>query len=141
MFLDAHARTTGVIDRVLADEVGMRLGDYRVLSHLMEADGELRMNRLAEQCLLSPSGLTRRFDALARRGWVARSACVKDGRGVMAVLTEEGRRVFEAARPTHSAMVQQLFVAPLTPHQLATLTRALEVIAANEHHGGQTPSS
>ena len=43
-------------------------------------------------------------------GLVARDACLSDGRGVEAVLTEQGLAALESAAPTHVAGVRQFLV-------------------------------
>ncbi len=81
----------------------------------------LRMAELAEAVLLTRSGLTRLVDRLERRGFVERRKCPSDARGFLAVITEEGLRRFEAARPTHLAGVRRLFLDPLGPDELERL--------------------
>ena len=44
------------------------------------------------------------------RGLVARDACLSDGRGVEAVLTEQGRAALANAAPTHVAGVRRFLV-------------------------------
>ena len=56
----------------------------------------------------SPGDAHRQPDGGA--GLVARDACVSDGRGVEAVLTEQGRAALEEAAPTHVAGVRQFLV-------------------------------
>jgi DNA-binding MarR family transcriptional regulator len=101
-FLMAHARVTARLDADLVAECDMTLAEFEVLDHLAEAeDHRLRMNELADRARLSPSGLTRRFDALVRRGWTARDRCDQDRRGVLARLTPEGLEQVDRARPVH----------------------------------------
>ena len=61
------------------------------------------MNELAERVRLSPSGLTRRFDTLVRRGWVTREPCDDDRRGINARLTPDGLAKHAAAAVVHDA--------------------------------------
>ena len=56
----------------------------------------MRRVDLAEQVLLTPSGVTRLLDGLERAGFVDRGACESDRRVVYAVLTDVGPA--EAAR-------------------------------------------
>ncbi len=81
----------------------------------------LRMSELAEAVLLTRSGLTRLVDRLERRGLVERRKCPSDARGFLAVLTDEGLRRFEEARPTHLAGVRRLFLDLLEPEELERL--------------------
>ncbi len=50
----------------------------------------MRRVDLAEQVLLTASGITRLLDGLERSGYVVRGACDSDRRVVYAVLTDEG---------------------------------------------------
>jgi DNA-binding MarR family transcriptional regulator len=128
--LMANGRVTARIDADLVAESDMTLAEYEVLHHLAQAEEDrLRMNELADRARLSPSGLTRRFDSLVRRGWVARERCDDDRRGVFARLTAEGRSRLEVARPVHDASVQQYFFAELSASDLACMNRVMEKIA------------
>jgi DNA-binding MarR family transcriptional regulator len=109
----------------------MSLAEYEVLVALSEAsERQLRMTDLAALLHLSPSGLTRRLDALAKKGWVTRERCPSDRRGTFAVLTEEGFAQLEAAAPTHVRGVRDHLIDRLSPRQLANLAGALGPIAS-----------
>jgi DNA-binding MarR family transcriptional regulator len=126
-FLSAHDRVLARLDGDLAAECDMTLAEYEVLSHLAEApDRRLRMNELADLARLSPSGLTRRFDALARRGWVTRERCDDDRRGVVAKLTEEGLEQQKAAAPVHLRGARTYFLDELDGEQIAALASMME---------------
>ena len=75
------------------------------------------MAQLAQAVLVTRSGLTRLVDRLERRGLVERRKCATDARGFLAVVTDEGLRRFEEARPTHLAGVRRLFLDLLEPHE------------------------
>ncbi len=129
-FLSAHDRVLARLDGDLAAECGMTLAEYEVLLHLAEApDQRLRMNELAELARLSPSGLTRRFDALVRRGWVARERCEDDRRGVVAQLTAEGYERQKAAAPVHLRGTRAYFLDQLDDDQLSALGSMMERVA------------
>lgn len=110
-FLLAHDRVTARVDTELSESCDLSLAEYEVLLRLFEADRhQLRMNELADQARLSPSGLTRRFDILANRGWVARERCDDDRRGVVATLTKEGVKKVKVATPVHdNAWILSMF--------------------------------
>lgn len=93
---------------------GINMGDYEVLVFLSEADdNRMRMCDLASALRLSPSGLTRRLDGMAKAGWVDRASCSSDRRVMYAHLTESGRAKMEAAAPDHVASVRRHFIEPL----------------------------
>jgi DNA-binding MarR family transcriptional regulator len=81
----------------------------------------LRMTALAEEVLMSPSGLTRVVDQLERDGLVARERRADDARSLDAVLTPEGRKRLRAANETHLKRVRELLLDRLSDEQLAQL--------------------
>ena len=81
---------------------------------------------LADAVLLSRSGLTRLIDRLEREGLVEREACLTDGRGLYAVLTDAGYERLRAASGTHLRGVQRHFISRLGARDLKTLQRMLD---------------
>jgi DNA-binding MarR family transcriptional regulator len=128
--------TTGVLatlDNELQAAHGLSLGEYEVLVRLSEApDQSLRMTDLAGALHLSPSGMTRRIDALVKTGMVERRQCPTDRRGSNAVLTAEGLKRLRAAAPTHVEGVRRHFVDRLSERQLANLATALANVAVDD---------
>ncbi len=121
-FLRAHAQLTRTLEAELLAAHELPLPSYDVLLHLAEAPGRrLRMTELAEQVLLSRSGLTRLVDRLERDGLVERAACPNDARGTHAVLTDAGLARLRAAAPTHLAGVSRHVLDRLTPAEVAQL--------------------
>ena len=120
--LEAHSRVVGDLDTELVGLHGLPLTSYEVLMYLTDAPGErLRMGELADRLLLSRSGITRLVDRLVRQGLIARERCSDDGRGFYALLTDSGREVIAAARPTHLAGVHRHFLDRLTPEDVDAL--------------------
>lgn len=129
--LRAHSTLIAQLDAELERSHGLTLGDYDVLVQLSKApDRMLRMSELADVVLLTRSGLTRLVDRLERRGLVERRKCPSDARGLLAVLTDEGLRRFEEARPAHLEGVRRLFLDLLEPDDLDCLARVWKRIAA-----------
>ena len=99
------------LDRDLREQHRISLPEYEILVRLAEADGNrLRMAMLADSVSHSRSRVTHTVGRMEAAGLVARDACVSDGRGVEAVLTEQGRSALENAAPTHVAGVRQFLV-------------------------------
>ena len=72
-FLRAHARVTRRLDEDLRANHGMSLAEYDALFQLSQApERRLRMSKLADQVLLSRSGVTRLIDRLVENGSVER---------------------------------------------------------------------
>jgi DNA-binding MarR family transcriptional regulator len=127
--LRSHAALVRELDRELEAAHGLPLNEYEVLFLLARApDGRLRMSELADQVLLSQSGLTRLADRLERAGFVVRVRCAEDRRGLFAQITDEGRSRFANARQTHLEGVQRLFLSRLQPAQLDALALAWEAV-------------
>lgn len=132
-FLLANRRVTSRLDADLGSECEMSFAEYEVLAHLAEApDQRLRMNELAELARLSPSGLTRRFDALVRRGWATRERCDDDRRGVMASLTSAGKTQVEAAKPVHDRGAKSYFFDLLEPEDVDLLSEMMVRVAVDD---------
>lgn len=128
-FLLAHGRVLARLDADLVRECDMTLAEYEVLIHLAEApDHRRRMNELADLARLSPSGLTRRFDALVRRGWVTRERCDDDRRGVLAQLTGVGLERVRAAEPVHAAGARDALLDALDPASVELLATMMEQV-------------
>jgi DNA-binding MarR family transcriptional regulator len=109
--LRVHSSLTRELDAELREAHGLPLSSYEVLLRLATApDGAMRMSVLADSVLLSRSGLTRLVDRLERDGLVERRECEEDARGLLAIITDEGRELFGRARGTHLAGVRRLFL-------------------------------
>jgi DNA-binding MarR family transcriptional regulator len=95
---------------------------YEVLIALALAPRRrLRMTELAEQVLMSPSGLTRVVDQLQREGLVEREKREDDGRSFDTVLTPAGRTRLRAANESHLQQVRDLFLDRLSDDELKQL--------------------
>ena len=124
--LRAHAALTRELNAGLLTDHGLSITDYQCLLTLAHSeDGAMRRVDLAEQLLLTPSGVTRLLDGLERDGWVTKGSCSTDARVSYAVLTEEGRERLELAGRSHVAQVRDLFEDRLSPAELETLVELL----------------
>jgi len=123
LILELQAEQEGA----LVDAHGITEGEYGVLAMLSEAeDHRLRMCDLAGLLKLSPSGLTRRVDGLAKQGFVTREASSCDRRSMYAVLTDVGLAKLEAAAPTHVRAVRRSLIDHLTPDEVRALGDMLD---------------
>ena len=128
-FLRTHAELFKALDAELDAAHRLPLTTYEVLVALLHAPGRrLRMAELASQMLLSRSGVTRLVDRLERDGLLRREECADDGRGLFAVLTEDGQQVLSTARPTHLSGVRRRFLDRLTEDDQRTLARIWDLI-------------
>ena len=105
-----HASVTRTISAQLVAEHGLTINDYEALLHLAKAeDGRMRRVDLAEQLILTASGVTRLLDGLEAGGLVERASCASDRRVAYAVLTESGRTKLREASKSHIADVREFF--------------------------------
>ena len=110
------------LDRELTRATGIPHAYYEILVQLSETpDRQMRMSELADRCLSSRSRLSHAVSRLEERGWVRRQVCAEDGRGQLAVLTDEGFAALEAAAPIHVEGVRTHLFDQLTPEQVAAM--------------------
>jgi DNA-binding MarR family transcriptional regulator len=133
-FLRAHALLVRELDCELEEAHGLPLVSYDLLVRLEKApDHKMRMRELADQLMLSRSGLTRLVDRLVRDELIRRSTCSADARGAYAVLTPKGKRALQAARPLHLDGVRRRFLDHFEEQELAQLTQVWERLTAGEN--------
>jgi DNA-binding MarR family transcriptional regulator len=117
----AYAAATKRLNAQLFAEHGLTINDYEVLIRLARApDRRMRRVDLAEQVLLTPSGITRLLDGLERTGAVERASCDSDRRVVYAVLTDTGLAKLLEARETHLSQIDEHFGQRLDGDDLTT---------------------
>ena len=125
-FLRAHAAVIDRIERDLAEEGLMPLSWYDVLLALYEAPGrKLRMHELASAILVTRGGLTRLVARIEKAGLLRREPDPADGRGLYAVLTEEGLEALRRTWPTYARGIADHFGKHLTDEEVEVLDRAL----------------
>jgi DNA-binding MarR family transcriptional regulator len=132
--LRAHAATTRKLNAQLLADHDLTLSDFEVLLRLARApDRRMRRVDLAQQVLLTASGVTRLLDGLERTGLVARDSCDTDRRVVYAVLTDAGVAKIREASASHFAQVDEMFSGRFDQtelQQLASLLSRLDTAEA-----------
>ncbi|WP_232221870.1 MULTISPECIES: MarR family winged helix-turn-helix transcriptional regulator [unclassified Nocardioides] len=123
--------TTLLLDRIDEDlrrDHGLSAVEYEILVRLSEADGQLRMARLAASLAHSRSRVTHTVKRMEAAGLVRRAGSPDDGRGVVCLLTDDGYDVLRAAAPSHVETVRQSLV-DLVPHEdLMALGRVMDAV-------------
>ena len=120
--LRVHATVFRELDRRLWADHGFGVDAYGVLITLVGAPGgTLTIGELGEQRNLSPSGVSRSVDRLAKVGLIERSANPADGRSLLVGLTPEGLARLRAAQVTHHAVVRELLLDRLDDADLRCL--------------------
>lgn len=136
-FLTASRLLFDRIERQLQHDAGLPHAYYEILVRLSEAPGRsLRMSQLASSSLSSRSRLSHAVARLEESGWVRRSPCPSDRRGLIAELTDEGWARLEAAAPGHVEEVRSSLFDHLTVEQLAALREISDALTA---HLADTP--
>lgn len=119
-------------------EHGLTLRDYEALLRLGRAeDGRMRRVDLAENLMLTASGVTRLLDGLESAGYVERASCDTDRRVVYAVITELGREKLESASESHLAEVRAIFEERFGPAELEQLAELLKRLPGAENAVGE----
>lgn len=137
-FLMAHARVSRRLDDELRADHDLSLAEYDALLTIAQApDRRIRMRQLADQVILSKSGVTRLIDRLVVDGLVERSACETDARGAEAVLTPTGLDRLRAASQTHLRGIERHFIEAVDAGDLPVLERALTSLAERAGPGGE----
>jgi DNA-binding MarR family transcriptional regulator len=117
------------LDAQLQRDAGISHAAYVVLAMLSESPGRSRrMSDLARRANQSQSRLSHTVARLEERGWVRRERSAEDGRGHVAVLTEDGWDVVRSVAPGHVDAVREAMFGSLTPEQTQALGDALEAI-------------
>ena len=140
-FLLAHARVTRRLDEELRAEHDVSFAEYDALLTIAQAPGRrIRMGQLADEVLLSKSGVTRLVDRLVGDGLVERSACMADARGAEAVLTEVGLTRLREASRTHLRGISEHFLAVVDPLDLEMIERSMTAMARQAGPGEGEPA-
>src|SRR5919204_6128313 len=104
----AHAAAIRQLNAQLARDHGLTINDYEVLLRLARAeDRRMRRVDLANEVLLTASGITRLLDGLEQAGFVERGSCDSDRRVVYAVLTEMGLEKLPEASTSHVPQIEE----------------------------------
>lgn len=129
-FIVGHELLLYRLHRELQDAHGLSLADYEILVRLSEQpDFRMRMTVLAAEVASSKSRVSHQVARLERADLVKREECANDGRGVFAVLTDNGYETLRTAAPTHLRGVREHFVDLLSEPERATIAKVFERVA------------
>ena len=131
-FLGASTLVSARLNHELEEAAAISMYEYEILVRLFESEaGRVRMSQLADQVSYSRSRLTHTVGRLERAGYVLRSSCPNDRRGVYAHLTKAGYEFLAQTAPIHLDGVRRHLINRFTPSELATLTELLEKITTD----------
>jgi len=117
------------LDRDLREQHNLSMPEYEVLVRLSESpERRLRMAVLADSLSHSRSRVTHTVTRMERAGLVDRRACLADGRGVEALLTDSGFDVLARAAHTHVRGVRELLVEVGSDEDFAAVGRIFDAV-------------
>ncbi len=120
--LRVHASVFRALDRALLADHGFGIDAYGVLITLVTAPGgTLPIGDLGQRRNLSPSGVSRSVDRLAKIDLVERRTNPNDGRSLLVGLTPQGLARLRDAQVTHHAVVHKLLLDRLDERDLNRL--------------------
>ncbi len=128
----AHAVVERRLEVALSEEHDLPLTWFDVLATLQERGGKTRVHDLAEQVMVNKSSLSRQLDRLEDEGYVRRDRSDEDGRGIVVVLTAEGRARWRQALPTYRKVAHQAFCVHLTDTDLVAVARVTSKVLLGE---------
>lgn len=138
-YLHAALRFHSAMDHWLTEAHQLSVIDLRVLDILDRApDGAVRMGDLADALAANPHHMTKRIHRLEERELVRREPNSADRRGVVARITDEGRRVAGLASLNYAQGVKAHLIGSLSRRQLSTLEENCRRINAGLSRAGST---
>jgi DNA-binding MarR family transcriptional regulator len=124
-YVVATLRLRQRLHRELTEAHDISLTDYEVLVCLdAQDDKRMRMSELATMLGSTKSRLSHQVGRMESEGVVRRVPDPDDKRGVIAELTRAGKRVLNAAAPTHVEGVRTHLIDHLSPADQAVLASA-----------------
>lgn len=103
--------TSSELENELQEHHDLGLSEYEVLCQLGgvcgQGDGKVKMKDLETRMYLSQSALSRTVTRLEKAGLLTRAVCDYDRRAMFLQLTDAGRLRWEAASPTHLAVLRR----------------------------------
>ncbi|MFE7234969.1 MarR family winged helix-turn-helix transcriptional regulator [Streptomyces sp. NPDC057596] len=125
-----HGRIESRAERALRTAHRLSAREYALLDVLSRRhDGEgghLQMRQVADSVALGQSATTRLVTRLEDRGLLSRHPCPTDRRGICTEVTDDGLRLLEEARPTHSTALREALDQAATEPALTPLVHAVE---------------
>ncbi|MET9565160.1 MarR family winged helix-turn-helix transcriptional regulator [Streptomyces tauricus] len=124
--LEAANRLERRLDAAMQDESGLPQVWFEVLIRLARTEGgQLTMGTLAEEVVLTTSGITRLVDRIAAAGYIERRPCPTDRRVSYAAVTDAGLEAVERAAVAHARNLRKTF-AGFDEDEIAQLDRLLD---------------
>jgi DNA-binding MarR family transcriptional regulator len=121
-FVHAHDHLVVRLQRHLARDAGLIVGDYELLAVLSEhPEGRMPAQEVGTLLQWEKSRLSHQVSRMQERGLIVREPNPADARSVMICILPAGRRTIEDAAPEHVRNVRRHFIGLFTPAELDTL--------------------
>jgi DNA-binding MarR family transcriptional regulator len=128
------------VEQHLRAEAELSYVQFQLLARLGGSPtGSYRMTDLADGVVYSRSGLTYQAGLLEARGLISRAPGEDDERSTVVTITPAGRTLFARVLPGHIEVISRMLLAPLSEHQLETLTGLL--VPVRDHMRATPPRS
>ena len=125
--LRVHTTVMRALDQRLLSAHGLSIDAYGVLVTMVGQPGSrMTIGELGERRNLSPSGISRAVDKLAKAGLVKRTTNPADERSRLVGLTAHGLQRLREAQVTHHATVRELLLGNLGDQDIKTLAEIWE---------------
>ena len=120
--LRVHTTVMRELDQRLQRDHGLGVDAYGLLVTMVGQPGApMTIGELGERRNLTPSGISRSVDKLAKAGLVERTTNPADERSRLVSLTTHGLHRLREAQVTHHAAVRELFLGNLSDRDIKTL--------------------
>ena len=120
--LRVHTTVMRELDHRLQNAHGLGVDAYGLLITMVGQPGTpMTIGELGERRNLTPSGISRAVDKLAKAGLVKRTTNPADERSRLVGLTAHGLERLREAQVTHHATVRELLLANLSDREITTL--------------------
>ena len=120
--LRVHTTVMRALDQRLLSAHGLSIDAYGVLVTMVGEPGSpVTIGELGERRNLTPSGISRAVDKLAKAGLVKRTTNPADQRSRLVGLTTHGLQRLREAQVTHHATVRELLLGNLDARDIKTL--------------------
>ncbi|MBF6593151.1 MAG: MarR family transcriptional regulator [Thermaceae bacterium] len=138
-FVITTLRLLAILDDELKAAYDLSHLDFGILMLTsLTPSGQRRMSELATTFGVDPSVITYRVRRMESHEWMQRMGHQRDGRLVMAHITDKGRSLLAKARPKHLQSVKRLFLDHIKPQELEVLVQVFGRILAFQNQPAQT---
>ena len=120
-----ETRLYNTLNARLRSAHGLTTSQYEFLRAIGAHAGRCRVNDLAEEFAIAVGATSKSMDRLEAAGWIDRRPNPDNRRSSLLALTEEGRRLVDAATPTFDEALRELLSDPLATDSLDHLAAAL----------------